>query len=178
MVVDTVLPHDLCASYPQEHFSTQFSLVHNKQSSDDVLSQRCNLFLVSCTIGNAICSLIIDSRLQEYLITIELVEQLHLQTEHFANKFELNWLSSIGKFTKCKVKFIIGDHYTNTVTFSVVFMTICHLLLGWTCQWAWLTTHDGCLNTYILVLKVSLMFFILCLQFDDLHLYSIWQPFG
>lgn len=85
------------------------------------------------------------------MIPADLVEQLWVPTEPLAHKLKLNWLSNTGSFiaTKlCKVKFGIGDQYTNIVTFSVAPMKMCHHILNRPRQWNHWTHDDGHLNTY------------------------------
>ncbi|GJT82494.1 transposon ty3-I gag-pol polyprotein [Tanacetum coccineum] len=115
-------------------------------------SQRNKIFQTKCLVKEKICSIIIDGRSCENLVSKALVKVLKLPTEPHPNPYQIGRIKKgpTLKVTEiCKVPLAIGKHYNELVTCDVVDMEACHVLLGRLWQHDVDATHHGKSNMYL-----------------------------
>ncbi|GAV88725.1 Asp_protease_2 domain-containing protein [Cephalotus follicularis] len=123
--------------------------LHTKMERMD--DQRENIFQSRCSIGNKICSMIIDSGSCANVASTTLVTKLGLPTISHPRPYKLQWLND-GNQSKVThqvlLSFAIGKHYNDEVLCDVIPMDACQLLLGRPWQFDRSAIHDGRKNTY------------------------------
>ncbi|GKB22401.1 transposon ty3-I gag-pol polyprotein, partial [Tanacetum coccineum] len=105
-----------------------------------------------CLVKENICSIIIDGGNCENLVSKDLVKAFKLPTELHPSPYQSGWIKkgSALKVTEiCKVPLAIGKHYNKLVTYDVVDMEACHVLLGRPWKHDVDTTHQGKSNMYL-----------------------------
>lgn len=63
----------------------------------------------------------------------DIVHRLKLHTTKHPNPYKIRWIKLVGDIRvteQCKIPFYIGK-YKDEVTFDIVDMDDCHILLGW-----------------------------------------------
>ena len=113
--------------------------------------QRLHIFQSRCTIGDKVCSLIIDSGSCANVASSTLVEKLGLPTIPHPQPYKIQWLSNGTSLQVAKqvlISFSIGKHYSDEILCDVIPMDACHLLLGRPWQFDREVKHDGKKNTY------------------------------
>jgi len=106
--------------------------VPNNQPSPQALTQRENIFHISCKTLESTCSLIVDSRSCCNSCNTRLVNKLALIVLPHPKSYKLHWLNKDGDLTinhQVKVNFSIGK-YEDSVLCDVVPMEAYHVLLG------------------------------------------------
>lgn len=105
-------------------------LMTPKRSSN---TQRNALFRTRCTVAQKVCDLIVDNGSTENIVSKALVKAPSLPTEKHPNPYEVGWIKigAAGQVTEvCRVSFSIDKLYQGELTFDVLDMDACHLLLG------------------------------------------------
>ncbi|GAV92060.1 Asp_protease_2 domain-containing protein [Cephalotus follicularis] len=123
--------------------------LHTKMDWMD--DQRENIFQSRCSIGNKICSMIIDSGSCANVASTTLVTKLELPTTSHPKPYKLQWLNDGNQLKvthQVLLSFSIGKHYNDEVLCDVIPMDVCHLLLGRSWQFDRSAIHDGRKNTY------------------------------
>lgn len=98
----------------------------------DIGSQRENIFQTNGKIKNLSFDFIIDSGSETNCISKEVVDTLKLETTKNPKPYKLHWLDDGAQTAvrkQCLINFAIGT-FEDTMTFDVVQMDVCHLLLG------------------------------------------------
>ena len=96
--------------------------------------------------------MIIDSGSTDNLVSIEMVEQLELETTAHPKSNKVSWLQKghqVMVTKQCLVEFKIGG-YNDNILCDVIPMDVCHLLLGRPWQYDRNVIHDWRMNTYTL----------------------------
>ncbi|GAV65758.1 Asp_protease_2 domain-containing protein, partial [Cephalotus follicularis] len=109
------------------------------------------IFQSRCSIGNKICSMIIDSGSCANVASTTLVTKLGLPTTSHPKPYKLQWLNDGNQLKvthQVLLSFAIGEHYKDEVLCDVIPMDACHLLLGRPWQFDRSAIHDGRKNTY------------------------------
>jgi hypothetical protein len=86
------------------------------------------------------------------LVSIEMVENLELETTAHLNPYKVSWLQKghqVMVSRQCKVEFKIGG-YRDEILCDVIPMDVCHVLLGRPWKYDRNVIHDGRKNTYTL----------------------------
>jgi len=109
-----------------------------------------------------VCDIIIDSCSSENIVSKVMVTKLGLQTRKHPFPYKIGWIKRGNevKITEiCHIKFLIGKNYVDEVTWDVVEMDVCHIILGRPWQYDMDATYRGRDNVYIFIkgnLKVVL----------------------
>jgi hypothetical protein len=114
--------------------------------------QRNNLFRTACKTKDRVCKVIVDSGSTDNLVSMEMVENLELETVAHLSPYKVSWLQKQHQVTvtkQCLVEFKIGG-YRDEILCDVIPMDVCHLLLGRPWQYDRNVIHDGRNNTYTL----------------------------
>ncbi|GJX87945.1 putative nucleotidyltransferase, ribonuclease H, partial [Tanacetum coccineum] len=99
-----------------------------------------------------ICSIIIDGGSCKNVVSKAVVKAFKLPTEPYHSPYQIGWIKKVLtlKVTEiCKVPLAIGKHYNELVTYDVVDMEACHVLLGRPWQHDMDATHKGKSNMYL-----------------------------
>jgi hypothetical protein len=95
---------------------------------------------------------IVDSGRTDNLVSIEMVEELELETIAHPSPYKVSWLQKghqVIVTKQCLVEFKIGG-YRDEILCDVIPMDICHLFLGRPWQYDINVIHDGRKNNYTL----------------------------
>ena len=93
---------------------------------------RNNAFHTRCTFHGKVCKVIIDSVSFENLVSTKMVQKLGLEIISHPNPYQLCWLQGeieIKISKRCLVSFSLANNYKNEVSYDIVPMNVCHLLL-------------------------------------------------
>ncbi|GAV84649.1 hypothetical protein CFOL_v3_28091 [Cephalotus follicularis] len=113
--------------------------------------QRENIFQSRCSIGDKICSMIIDSVSCANVASTTLVTKLGLPTTSHLKPYKLQWLNDAKQLKvthQVLLSFAIGKHYNDEFLCDVIPMDACPLLLGRSWQIDRSAIRDGRKNTY------------------------------
>jgi hypothetical protein len=114
--------------------------------------QRTRIFRTACKTKDRVCKVIVDSGSMDNLVSIEMVENLELETIDHPSPYRVLWLQKGHRVIvtkQCLVEFKIGG-YNDKILCDVIPMDVCHLLLGRPWQYDKNVIHDGRMNTYTL----------------------------
>ncbi|GJX19628.1 hypothetical protein Tco_0222305 [Tanacetum coccineum] len=112
----------------------------------DDSSQRNKIFQTRCLVKEKICSIIIDGGSCENLVSKALVKDFKLPIEPHHSPYQIGWIKkgpTLMVIEICKVPLAIGKHYNELVTYDVVDMEACHVLLRRPWQHDMDATHQG-----------------------------------
>jgi hypothetical protein len=115
-------------------------------------AQRNSLFHIACKTKDRVCKIIVDIGSTDNLVSIEMVEQLELETVVHPSPYRVSWLQKGHKVNvtkECLVEFKIGG-YKDEILCDVIPMDVCHLFLGRPWKYDRNMVHDGRNNTYTL----------------------------
>ncbi|GKB07231.1 transposon ty3-I gag-pol polyprotein [Tanacetum coccineum] len=115
-------------------------------------SQGNKIFQTKCLVKENICSIIIDGGSCKILVSKSLVKDFKLPIEPHPNPYQIGWIKKgpTLKVTEIyKVPLAIGKHYNELVTYDVVDMEACHVLLERPWQHDVDATHQGKSNMYL-----------------------------
>jgi hypothetical protein len=115
-------------------------------------AQRNSLFQTSYKTKDRVFKVILDSGSTYNLISIEMVENLELETIVHPSPYRVSWLQKghqVNVTKQCLVEFKIGG-YKDKILCDVIPMDVCHLLLGRPWKYDRNVVHDGRKNTYTL----------------------------
>lgn len=111
---------------------------------------RTTLFRSTCSIGEKICKLIINSGICINIISATFIHKLTLKSELHPSPYKLVWLNNDTKISVSRqtlISFSIGT-YKDKVSCDIVPMDTCHLLLRRLWQYDRDAIHKGKTNTY------------------------------
>ena len=94
--------------------------------------QRESIFQTKCRVKDRVCDLIIDGESETNCVSVQLVQDLKLNTKDHPNPYKLRWLDSKAEgFVKkqCLINFSIGS-YHDEILCDVLNMNACHILFG------------------------------------------------
>ncbi|XP_038721986.1 uncharacterized protein LOC120014137 [Tripterygium wilfordii] len=114
------------------------------------------VFQSTCTIGDKVCSFIIDSGSCENVVAEEVIQKLGLKVEEHSKPYGLAWIqkgAEVKVSKRCKVCFSVGLTYKDQIWCDVVSMDACHLLLGRPWQYDRRVIQDGRKNTYSFIFE-------------------------
>jgi len=117
--------------------------------------QRESIFHTRCTIGDKLCSLIIDGGSCTNVASKMMVDKLKLAVSPHPSSYTIQWLNydkGIQVSSHCLLSLSIGKTYKDEIWCDVIPMDACHVLLGRPWLFDRHVTHDGQLNTYSFVL--------------------------
>ncbi|KAB5537834.1 hypothetical protein DKX38_015367 [Salix brachista] len=116
-----------------------------------VPNQRHNIFRTRCTVNKKVCDVIIDNGSSENLVSKAMVRKLGLKTEKHPSPYSIGWIRRAeAKVTEvCRIQFSIGKNYVDEITFDVVEMDACHMILGRPWKFDVDITYRGRDNIYI-----------------------------
>jgi hypothetical protein len=112
--------------------------------------QRNRLFRTACKTKDRVCKVIVDSGSTDNLVSIEMVENLELETIEHPNPYIGSWLQKgyqVNVTKQCLVEIKIRG-YKDEILCDVIPMDVCHLLMGRPWQYDRNVIHDGRKNTY------------------------------
>nr|GEW02486.1 transposon Ty3-I Gag-Pol polyprotein [Tanacetum cinerariifolium] len=118
---------------------------------DDTTWLRTNIFRTQCTAKGKICTVIIDGRSCENMVSTTMVEKLGLPIQNHPDPYQLTWLKKGNLFKvthRCLMHFSIGNKYTDELWCEVIPIDACHILLGRRWLYDRRVKHDGYRNTY------------------------------
>ncbi|GKA78117.1 transposon ty3-I gag-pol polyprotein, partial [Tanacetum coccineum] len=98
---------------------------------------------------------IIDSGSTENIVSRDIVQRLKIPTEKHPNLYRIGWIKSVGEIKvteRCKIPFEIGK-YKDEVTYDIVDMDACHILLGRPWEYDVNAIHRGKENTYSFIIN-------------------------
>jgi hypothetical protein len=125
-------------------------LTPEKEAENSI--QRNRLFRIACKTKDWVCKVIMDSGNTDNLISMEMVENLELETTVHPSPYRISWLQKgheVYVTKQCLVEFKIGG-YKDEILCDVIPMDVCHLLLGRAWKYERNVIHDGRKNTYTL----------------------------
>jgi hypothetical protein len=114
--------------------------------------QRNSLFRIACKTKDRVCKVIIDSGSIDNLVSMEMVDNLELETTTHLTLYKVSWLQKGHQVTvtkQCLVEFKIGG-YRDEILCDVIPMDVCHVFLGIPWKYERNVIHDGRINTYTL----------------------------
>jgi hypothetical protein len=114
--------------------------------------QRNRLFRTPCKTKDRVCKVIVDSGSTDNLVSMEMVENLELETIEHPSPYKVSWPQKghqVNVTKQCLVEFKIGG-YNDKILCDVIPMDVCHLLLGRPWPYDRNVIHDGKMNTYTL----------------------------
>ncbi|GAV84648.1 Asp_protease_2 domain-containing protein, partial [Cephalotus follicularis] len=123
--------------------------LHTKMESMD--DQREHIFQSRCSIGDRICSMIIDSGSCANVSSTTLVTKLGLPTTSHPKPYKLQSLNDGNQLKvthQVLLSFPIGKHYNDEVLCGAIPMDASHFVLGRPWQFDRSAIHDGRKNTY------------------------------
>ena len=106
-------------------------VLSNRKTPDT--TQRHQIFYSRCSVKDKICNFIIDNVSCENIISKALVDYLKLDTKMHSHPCDIGWIKQglhINITYLCQVPISIGKHHQDSVTYNVVDMDKCHILLG------------------------------------------------
>jgi hypothetical protein len=115
-------------------------------------SQRNSLFQIAFKTKDRVSKVIVDSGSIDYLVYIEMVEKLELETVAHPSPYKVSWLQKghqVNVTKQCLVEFKIGGYKDETLC-DVIPMDVCHLLLCRPWKYDRNMVHDGRKNMYTL----------------------------
>jgi hypothetical protein len=116
------------------------------------LVQRKHLFRTTCNTKYRVCRVIIDSGSTDNLVSMNMVENLDLETTAHLKPYKVSWFQKghqVMVTKKCFVEFKIGG-YRDEILCDVIPMDVCHIMLGRPWQFDRNVIHNGKNNTYTL----------------------------
>jgi hypothetical protein len=114
--------------------------------------QRNRIFWTACKTKDRVCKVIVDSCSIDNLVSIDMVENMELETIDHPSPYRVLWLQKGHQVTitkQCLVEFKIGG-YNDKILCDVIPMDVCHLFLGRTWQYDMNVIHNGRMNIYTL----------------------------
>jgi hypothetical protein len=115
-------------------------------------TQRNRLFWTACKTKDRVCKVIMDSGSTDNLISIEMVENMELETIVHSMPYRVLWIQKGHQVNVSKqylVEFKIGG-YKDEILCDFIPMDVCHLLLDRPWKYDRNVIHDGRKNTYTL----------------------------
>jgi hypothetical protein len=103
-----------------------------KYTETEKPAQRNNLFRTTCKTKDRVRKVTIDSGSTNNLVSMEMVENLELETTAHPTPYKVSWLQKCHQVTvtqQCLVEFKIGG-YRDEILCDVIPMDVCHVLLG------------------------------------------------
>ena len=114
-------------------------------------NQREAIFHTKYTIGEKVCSLIIDGGSCANVASQVLVDKLQLPTTSHPHPYVVEWLNQSKRLQVSRrafLSFSIGKSYKEKLWCDVIPMDVCHLLLGRSWLFDMRVIYDGYANTY------------------------------
>jgi hypothetical protein len=115
-------------------------------------TQRNSLFQIACKTKDRFCKVIVDSGSIENLVSIEMAENMEMETVEHPRPYRVSWLQKghqVNSTKQCLVEFKIGG-YNDEILCDPIPMDVFHLLLGRPWKYDRNIVHDGRKNTYTL----------------------------